>query len=69
MNDIYLPIVAASLIMPASIVSIRLTLSVAVVEMATGVIGHNLLHMHSTAWMDFPAGFGGVLSLAARRPT
>src|SRR3990172_5110698 len=61
MSEVYLPFALATLVLFASLISIRFALSVAIVEIALGVVGGNLLHMESTAWIDFLAGFGGVL--------
>src|ERR1035437_10068087 len=61
MNELYLPFAMAALVLLASLLSIRFALSVAIVEIALGVVGGNLLHMHTTAWIDFLAGFGSVL--------
>ena len=60
-NELYLPFALASLVLLASLLSIRFALSVAIVEIALGVIGGNLLHIHTTTWIDFLAGFGSVL--------
>src|SRR5438132_758648 len=49
------------LALAASIVSIRLAISVALVEILFGVIGGNFLHLTVTPWVDFLAGFGSVL--------
>lgn len=61
MNEIYIPFAVAALVLLASLISIRFGLSVAIVEIALGVVGGNVFHMQSTAWIDFLAGFGGVL--------
>jgi Kef-type K+ transport system membrane component KefB len=45
----------------ASLISIRLGISVALVEIALGVIGGNFLDLHTTTWIDFLASFGAVL--------
>jgi Sodium/hydrogen exchanger family len=45
----------------ASVISIRIGLSVALVEILVGVVGGNLLGMTTTDWIDFLAGFGSVL--------
>jgi Kef-type K+ transport system membrane component KefB len=42
-------------------ISIRIGLSVALVEIAVGVIGGNFLGLHTTGWIDFLASFGSVL--------
>jgi Kef-type K+ transport system membrane component KefB len=49
------------LALAASIVSIRLAISVALIEILFGVIGGNFLGLHTTPWVDFLAGFGSVL--------
>ena len=45
----------------ASLVSIRLGVSVALIEIAMGVLGGNFLGLHTTPWIDFLAAFGAVL--------
>jgi Kef-type K+ transport system membrane component KefB len=45
----------------ASLLSIRIGISVALVEIAVGVIGGNFLGLHTTSWIDFLAAFGAVL--------
>jgi Kef-type K+ transport system membrane component KefB len=45
----------------ASLVSIRVGISVALIEIGLGVIGGNVLGVHTTPWIDFPAAFGAVL--------
>ena len=46
----------------ASVISIRVGISVALAEMVMGVIAGNLFHLpNSTEWMTFLAGFGSVL--------
>jgi Kef-type K+ transport system membrane component KefB len=50
-----------ALALVASLVSIRLGISVALIEIAMGVIGGNFLDLHSTPWIDFLASFGAVL--------
>lgn len=49
------------LALAASVVSIRLAISVALTEIMFGVIGGNLLHLQVTEWVNFLAGFGSVL--------
>jgi Kef-type K+ transport system membrane component KefB len=50
---------AAALI--ASLISIRLGISVALVEIFVGVIGGNYLGFHPTSWISFLASFGSIL--------
>ena len=45
----------------SSLVSIRLGISVALIEIGVGVIGGNYLGLHTTPWIDFLAAFGAVL--------
>ena len=45
----------------ASLVSIRIGIAVALVEIAFGVVGGNFLGLHTTPWIDFLATFGSVL--------
>jgi Kef-type K+ transport system membrane component KefB len=45
----------------AGFLSLRLGVSVALTEILVGVFGGNVLHMHSTSWIDFLASFGSVL--------
>src|SRR5439155_3904887 len=49
------------LALAASIVSIRLAISVALIEILFGVIGGNFLGLQVTPWVNFLAGFGSVL--------
>lgn len=50
----------------ASVISIRLGISVALVEIFVGVIGGNFLGFHTTPWIDFLATFGsGLLTFLA----
>ena len=50
----------------ASLISIRLGISVALIEILMGVIGGNALGLHTTTWIDFLATFGsGLLTFLA----
>ncbi len=50
----------------ASLISIRLGISVALVEIFVGVLGGNFLGFHTTPWIDFLATFGsGLLTFLA----
>jgi Kef-type K+ transport system membrane component KefB len=62
MDNIYLVAAAwVGLALVASLVSIRLGVSVALVEIALGVVGGNFLGLATTPWIDFLALFGSVL--------
>lgn len=45
----------------ASLVSIRVGISVALIEIAVGVVAGNTIGLPSTPWIDFLASFGAVL--------
>ncbi|MDQ2905485.1 MAG: cation:proton antiporter [Chloroflexota bacterium] len=45
----------------ASLISIRVGISVALIEICLGVLGGNFLHLSTTPWIDFLASFGSVL--------
>lgn len=49
------------LALAASVISVRLGISVAMVEIMVGVAGGNFLGLHTTPWVDFLAGFGSIL--------
>jgi Kef-type K+ transport system membrane component KefB len=54
------------LALAASLVSVRLGVSVALVEIGLGVIAGNFLGFHTTTWIDFLATFGsGLLTFLA----
>lgn len=50
-----------ALALAASLISIRVGLSVALMEIGVGVIGGNFLGLHTTPWADFLASFGAIL--------
>jgi Kef-type K+ transport system membrane component KefB len=52
---------AALLILVASMLSVELALSAAILEIALGVFGGNVLGLATTPWIDFLAGFASVL--------
>jgi Kef-type K+ transport systems, membrane components len=49
------------LALAASLISIRIGISVALIEIAVGVVGGNYLGLKTTPWIDFLASFGAVL--------
>jgi len=52
---------AGALILIASVVSVELGVSVAILEILLGVIGGNLLGLQVTPWIDFLAGFASIV--------
>ena len=61
MDTAYAATWVALLIFLASVVSVELALSAAIIEIALGVVAGNFLGLHPAPWMDFLAGFGGIL--------
>jgi len=49
------------LALAASLFSVRLGISVALIEIMVGAIGGNYLGLHMVPWVEFLAGFGAVL--------
>jgi len=61
-NNVYaIAAVWIALAFLASLISIRVGLSVALVEILVGVFGGNVLHIAPNEWINFLAGFGSVL--------
>src|SRR5208337_4879030 len=56
-----IPLIAGALILIASLISLRLGLSVAIIEILLGAIAGNLGILQSEAWMAYLASFGGIL--------
>lgn len=55
-----------ALALVASLISIRVGISVALIEILVGVVAGNFLGVHSTPWIDFLATFGsGLLTFLA----
>jgi Kef-type K+ transport system membrane component KefB len=55
-----------ALALSASIISIRIGISVALIEILVGIVAGNFLHVHSAPWIDFLATFGsGLLTFLA----
>ena len=61
METTYTATWVALLIFLASVISVELALSAAIIEIALGVVAGNFLGLHPAPWMDFLAGFGGIL--------
>ena len=53
--------VLAALIFLASLVSVEVGLSVAIIEITLGVVAGNVLGVQQTEWVRYIAGFGGIL--------
>jgi Kef-type K+ transport system membrane component KefB len=57
----YAATVVVLLVFVASIISVEVALSAAIIEIVMGVIAANFMGIHPAPWMDFIAGFGGIL--------
>jgi len=51
----------ALLVFLASVVAVEAAISVAIIEIAAGVLAGNALGIHGAPWLDFLAQFGGIL--------
>ncbi|GIV15328.1 MAG: potassium transporter Kef [Armatimonadota bacterium] len=61
MNVWWTAFIWMALALAASLVSVRLALSVALAEILFGVLGGNILHIQPNEWINFLAGLGGIL--------
>ena len=60
-TSLYVAMVLAVVVMAASMLSVELGLSVAVIEICLGVAVGNTLHLPTPDWLVFLAGFGSVV--------
>lgn len=61
MNDLEIATLVAALILVASMFSVELAISSAIIEIAFGILAGNFAHLTTTPWIDFIAAFAGVL--------
>jgi Kef-type K+ transport system membrane component KefB len=61
MENLLIAVIAGLLILFASIASVELGVSVALIEISLGVVAGNFLGLTSPPWMDFLAAFGSIL--------
>ena len=61
MESLWIAMIAAILILLATVVSIEAGISVALIEITMGVIAGNVLGLTSPPWMDFLASFASIL--------
>jgi Kef-type K+ transport system membrane component KefB len=61
MDTLAIATLAALLVLTASMISVELAISAAIIEIALGVVAGNLLGLTSTPWIDFLASFAGVV--------
>jgi Kef-type K+ transport system membrane component KefB len=60
-SPIQLAAVLGALVLLASILSAELGITVALIELALGVVFGNVLHLHTQEWLDFVAKFGSIV--------
>ena len=60
MENLLIAVIAGLLILLASVASVELGISVALIEITLGVIAGNFLGLSSPPWMDFLASFGSI---------
>jgi Kef-type K+ transport system membrane component KefB len=61
MESLLIAVIAGVLVLLASLASVELGVSVALIEITLGVIAGNVLGLTSPPWMDFLASFGSIL--------
>jgi Kef-type K+ transport system membrane component KefB len=61
LEPIQLAAVLAAVILVASVISVELGLTVALTELALGVVTGNLFDLHSQEWLDFIAAFASIV--------
>lgn len=61
MSPIQLAAVLAAVVLVASILSVELGVTVALVELTLGVVSGNAFHLHTQGWLDFVASFASVV--------
>lgn len=61
MEHLGIAVAAGLLVFLASMASVQMGVSVALVEITLGVVAGNFLGLHSPPWMDFLASFGSIV--------
>ena len=61
MENAWIGMIMGLLILLASMASVELGISVALIEIGFGIIAGNFLGVHSTPWIDFLAGFASIV--------
>lgn len=61
MDSVQLAAVLAAVVLVASVVSVELGVTVALVELTLGVAAGNLFHLQTQEWLDFIAKFGSIV--------
>ena len=63
MDAVQLAAVLAVIVLIASMLSVELGVTVALLELTLGVIAGNVLHLHTQDWLDFIASFASPNTL------
>ena len=61
MNDLAAAAILTGLILVAAVVSVEFGISVAIIEIAFGVVARNVLGVLPTPWIDFLGSFAGIV--------
>ena len=61
MDSVQLAAVLAAVVLIASVVSVELGVTVALLELTLGVAAGNLFHLQTQGWLDFIAKFGSIV--------
>jgi Kef-type K+ transport system membrane component KefB len=61
MADAWIAMLMGLLIFAATLISVEVGISVALIEIVLGVIGGNFLGLHTTPWIDYLATFGSIV--------
>lgn len=61
MDNLLTATLAGVLILAASMISVEFGVSVAITEILLGVVGGNVLGLHTTPWIDFLASFASIV--------
>jgi Kef-type K+ transport system membrane component KefB len=59
-EPVQLAAVLAGVILVASVISVELGVTVALLELSLGVVAGNAFHLHSQEWLDFIASFASI---------
>jgi Kef-type K+ transport system membrane component KefB len=60
-EPVQLAAVLAGVILVASVISVELGVTVALLELSLGVVAGNAFHLHSQEWLDFIASFASIV--------
>ncbi len=61
MNDLYAATILSAMVFVASMLSVELGVSVAILEIVLGVVAGNLFGIQPTPWLNFLAGFASIV--------